>query len=243
MSAVPPGFPLDPIAAPGFQEPTRRHLFSGRFDYSGRYAASLATVIFATYLQVNTNFGLFIQGVLYDTGYPQSTLVLLFTQTLLPVVAYVFAFLIAPTTPTRRFVAAGLAVVILLIWALLTAGRLGGSLPPIGGPMVIQVFIAPAGAGVFVALLGWLIVRERSPLSYLVLLLTPLLGIVALATAFNGVDSGTTQLLIVPLAAVIGIGGAWAARGLSTLTQRTAPAYPAVGTQPVPPSTQVPPAV
>ncbi|CAN5216695.1 hypothetical protein BH11ACT3_BH11ACT3_24030 [soil metagenome] len=216
----PPGFPLDPPMSSRWQEPTRRHPFVGRFDYSGRYAASLVTLLFAVYLQINTSFSQLVQAVAFNAGFGADITLLFVGQFVFTIACFVVAFLIAPATMARRALAAGLAVVILVVWALLFAGRLTGDIRLPGNNPIGFILTNQAGAGLFAALLGWLIVRERPALSYLVLIPIVLIGIVGYATVFAGVSSGITIMVTTVLTVIIGVAAAWGARGLATLVQR-----------------------
>jgi hypothetical protein len=218
--ASPPASPLDPPVAAGWQEPARRHPFGRRFDYSGRYAASLVILLFGVYLQITTNFAQLVQSAAFGAGYSEDITVLFVTQFIFTIACFVIAFLIAPTTIGRRALAAGVALVILVVWAILFAGRLTGDIPMSGGNVVGILLTAPAGAGLLAALLGWLIVRERPALSYVVLILVPVVGLVGYGLLLNAMTSGITIMVTTVLTTVIGVGAAWAARGLATLVQR-----------------------
>jgi len=188
---------------------------------SARYGASLVTLLFAVYLQINNNFAQFVQSVSLHSGMGADITALLGFQFFFVVSCFVAAFLMAPTTLPRRLIAAGAAVVLLVIWAVFFAGRITGSITLPGGPFLSTVFVSSAYVGALVAVLGWLIVRERPGLSYLVVLLMPLIGVVSWFLLRAAAPAGVTLIVTTLVTAIIGVGAAWAARGLASLVQRT----------------------
>jgi hypothetical protein len=71
-------------------------------------------------------------------------------------------------------------------------------------------FIVPLAIGA-----GWLIVRERPAITYLFLLLSILGGVVPFLLALSGAPSVASQLLLPPVALVLGVGIAWLARAVA----------------------------
>jgi hypothetical protein len=90
-----------------------------------------------------------------------------------------------------------------------------GPFPFATGFLTPLSFIVP-----LVTATGWLIVRERPALSYLLLLLAVLGGAIPFFLVLNAAPAVVMQLVAPPLAAAIGIGIAWLARGIAAAGQR-----------------------
>lgn len=209
-----------------FTEPTRRLNFAAPFTYDARYGASLVAVLMGSYLLLNANVsqvGMALTGL---GGMPPTVVVLLVVQLVFAVLVLIAGLLVHPTTPTRRLVATAVVLVGVVLWFVVSTGRLTGDvrLPPLS-----LVFVTPAFAVTVLATAAWLIVRERPGVTYLLLILTVVGGLIPYALVMANVDSGTNQLAVTPIAAILGIGIAWLARAIAAGLSR------GVATAPVPP--------
>lgn len=213
-----PGTANDAYAPVTWVEPTRRLQFSRRFTYDGRYGAALVSVVLGGYLLLSANVS---QLVLTATGigaYPAEQVILFLIQYLIAVAVIVFGLAVVPATSGRRIIAIVLVLVLLVVWTMLVAARVTGATGPLpfaSGFVTAASFIVP-----LVAATGWLIVRERPAVSYLLLLLTLLGGALPFFFALNGMSSTASHLVAMPLAAVLGAGIAWLARAIAAGTQR-----------------------
>lgn len=212
-----------------FTEPTRRLTFTPPFSYDGRYGASLVAFLLGSYLLLNANVsqvGTALSGL---GGLPPTVIAVLVLQLLFAALVLIAGIVIHPTTPTRRLVAAAVVVIGLVLWFIVTTARLTGDLrlPPLS-----IVLVAPSFAVTVIATAAWLIVRERPGVTYLLLILTIVGGLIPFALVMANVDSGTSQMVIIPIAAIIGIGIAWLARAIAAGLSRGA----AISTAPVPPA-------
>jgi hypothetical protein len=214
----PPGFTVDPYAPVAWVEPTRRLPFSPRFTYDGRYGAALVSVVLGGYLLLTANVSQLALALGGVGAYPAEQVVLFLTQYLFAVAVLVFGLAVAPATSGRRIIAIVVVLVLLLIWTMMVAARVTGAAGPLpfaSGFVVATSFIVP-----LVTATGWLIVRERPGISYLLLLLTLIGGALPLFFTLNALPSTFTYLVAMPLAAVLGAGIAWGARAIAAGTQR-----------------------
>lgn len=186
---------------------------TARAEYvrGARYGAALAATLLGGYLMATQGIGQFVQLTLIGNGEPEVA-VLVFSRFLFGVVVLVVGLLVAPTSVARRVIAAGIAVVLTVVSSLLFAGRLNGDVPL---PHWSSGFLHPAFVATLAATVGWLIVRERHPLTFLLLILTVVLGVLPHQFIIQSVPSAVTELTVVPLAAIVGVGIAWAAAGIT----------------------------
>jgi hypothetical protein len=218
MSDVPaPPPPARAFRVP-WTEPTRRLPFSPRFSYDARYGASLVAVLLGGYLLLFANVSQVTLG-LSGRGFPLEQTVYLLIQYLFAVLVVVVGLLIAPGTQGRRVFAVVAVLIVLVVWTLLVSARMTGAASPlpafVTGFVVSPVFIVP-----LVTTLGWLIVRERPAVSYLLLVATLFGGTISFAATLNAVPAIVTMLIAPPIAGAIGIGIAWGARGIAATIQR-----------------------
>ncbi|WP_404430313.1 hypothetical protein LG299_11455 [Microbacterium lacus] len=180
-----------------------------RFDRNARYGAALVGTLFATYLCVSTDFSAFVQAANYaGTLGTDQPLVDLF-EYLLMLGLFVVSFSIAPTTAGRRLGAVTLAAVVLLLWAAVGIERGVGN---IVDPIEFWTFVTGQGfIALVVGLGGWLIVRERHPLAFIVLLFAVVPPIVSRMIVDASWTSGSYVLVLEGVVIALGIGGAWLA--------------------------------
>jgi hypothetical protein len=207
-----------PSAPVAWVEPTRRLAYSPRFTYDGRYGAALVSVVLGGYLLLTANVSPLVLAVGGVGANPAEQVVLFLTQYLIAVAVLVFGLAIAPATSGRRVIAIVVVLVLLVVWTLIVAARVSGATGPLPfatGFVVAPVFIVP-----LVTATGWLIVRERPGVSYLLLLLTLIGGALSVFFLLNNLPSTFTELIKLPIAAALGAGIAWLARGIAAGTQR-----------------------
>jgi hypothetical protein len=182
----------------------------------GRYGAALVATLLGGYLMATQGIGQFVQATAFGAAPPELAALLL-SRFLFGVVVLVAGFLIAPTVLWRRLTAAGIAILLTALSSVLFAGRLTGD---VRLPMESAIFLHPAFVATLAATAGWLLVRDRHPLTFLLLLLTVVVGVVPQQFALQGLPGAASELTVVPLAAVVGVGIAWAAAGISRALQR-----------------------
>lgn len=206
-----------------FTEPTRRLTFAPPFTYDARYGASLVAVLLGSYLLLNANVSQVALALSGLGGLPANVTALLVAQLVFAVIVLVVGFLIHPSTPIRRLAAGAIVLIGLVLWIVLSGARITGavSLPPLS-----IVVLAPSFAVTALATAGWLIVRERPAVSYLLLIAILIGGVIPYAMVMAAVDSGTSLLAVTPIAAVLGIGVAWVARAIAAGFSRGAVAPP-----------------
>ncbi len=207
-----------PSGPVGWSEPTRRLSFSPRFTYDGRYGAALVSIVLGGYLLLTANVSQLVLAASGVGAYPAEQVVLFLTEFLIAVAVLVFGLAIAPATSGRRVIAVVVVLVLLVVWTMIVAARVTGAAGPLpfaSGFVVPASFIVP-----LVTATGWLIVRERPAISYLLLLLTAIGGALQVFFTLNALPSTFTYLVAVPLAAVLGAGVAWLARAIAAGTQR-----------------------
>jgi len=188
------------------------------FDAGTRYGIALVGVLFAAYLNIDTGFTTFLQAVDFGGTLGSDQSIVNAVQFVLIVGLYVAAFAIAPAPGSRRLAAITLACVVLFLWATFGIERsVGNVAEPVGFWLFVlnQGFITLA-----VALGGWLLVRARHPLAFVVLLVAIVPPIVAGVLRDASVTSGAYQLIIEAIVVLGGIGGAWAAWAIDRLVRR-----------------------
>lgn len=195
-----------------FVEPTRRLTFSPRFSYDGRYGAALVAVLLGGYLMLTTNVGQLALAFSGRANFPPEQTVFLFLQYAFAVAVVLAGLAIAPATSGRRVIAVVVALVLILLWTILFSARITGTAGPL--PFATGFFTWPSLIVPLAAATGWLIVRERSAISYLALLLAFLGGLIPFLLVLNGASGIVTQLIVPAVAGVIGVGIAWIARAI-----------------------------
>ena len=218
MTTPPPGYATDPEASASWVEPTRRLQFSPRFTYDGRYGAALVSVVLGGYLLLTANVSQLVLAASGIGADPADQVVPFLTQYLIAVAVLVFGLAIVPATSGRRVIAIVVVLVLLVVWTLLVGARVTGATGPFpfaSGFVTASSFIVP-----LVTATGWLIVRERPGISYLLLLLTVIGGALPFFFALNSLSPMASHLVATPLAAVLGAGVAWLARAIAAGTQR-----------------------
>lgn len=180
-----------------------------RFDRNARYGASMGGVLFAGYLNIVTSFDAFIQAENYAGVLGTDVPIVDVFEFLVCLGLYIVSFALFPTSAARRLGAVTLACVALLLWATIGIERgVGNIVEPVG----LWQFITDQGLiTLIVSLGGWLIVRERTPAAYVVLLLALISPIVSRLLVESSVTSGAYALVTLGVVVIIGLGGAWAA--------------------------------
>ena len=180
-----------------------------RFDAGTRYGIALVGVLFAAYLNIATTFTTFLQAVDFGGTLGSDNSIVNAVQFVTILGLYVAAFAIAPASGGRRLAAVTLACVVLLLWATLGIER---SIGAITEPVGFWLFVLNQGfITLVVSLGGWLLVRGRHPLAFVVLLVAIVPPLVAGVLRDASVTSGSYQLVIEAIVVLGGIGGAWAA--------------------------------
>jgi hypothetical protein len=178
-------------------------------DAGTRYGIALVGVLFAGYLNIATGFTTFLQAVDFGGTLGSDDSIVNAVQFVTILGLYVAAFTIAPASGSRRLAAVTLACVVLLLWATFGIER---SIGTITEPVDLWLFVLNQGfITLVVSLGGWLLVRERHPLTFVVLVVAVVPPIVAAALRDASVTSGAYQLIIEAIVVLGGIGGAWAA--------------------------------
>lgn len=122
---------------------------------------------------------------------------------------FIAAFTVMPASGARRLGAVTLACVVLLLWATVGIQRGIGN---IRHPIEFWAFVTDQGlVTLIVALGGWLLVRGRHPLSFVVLLLALVPPVVTGLLVGASVTSGAFTLVSLGVVIMLGIGGAWLA--------------------------------
>ena len=193
-------------------EPTRRLTFSPRFTYEGHYGASVVALILGGYLFLNTNLSQLAIGLAGVASYPAEQVAIFLLQFVFAIVVILFGLAVAPATPARRGAAVVAALILIILWTVMFSARITGASGPL--PTATGFIASPAFIVPLAVVLGWLIVRERPGITYLVLLLSLIGGAVPFALVLNGASVIVYQLLTAPLVAVLGVGMAWIARAI-----------------------------
>jgi len=180
-----------------------------RFDRNARYGAALVGTLFATYLCVSTDFSAYVQAANYAGTLGTDQPLVDFFEFVLMLGVFVASFITAPTTSARRLGAVTLAAVVLLLWAAVGIERGVGNIVE---PVEFWTFVTGQGfVALVVGLGGWLIVRERHPLAFIVLLFAIIPPIVSKMIVDSAWTSGSYTLVLEGVVIVLGIGGAWLA--------------------------------
>ncbi|HEV7741285.1 MAG TPA: hypothetical protein VGO65_02605 [Pseudolysinimonas sp.] len=202
-----------------FLEPTRRLPFSPRLSYDGRYGASLVSLVLGGYLLLNSNITQLAIALGGSTAFAPDQVAYFSIQFIFAIAVIVFGFAIAPAALGRRVMAVVLALVLIILWTLLYTARITGTGGPL--PFASGFVSAPAFIVTLVLATGWLIVRERPWVTYLLLLLTLLAGAIPFSLVLNGASAVPTQLAGFLVAAVVGAGIAWLARAVAGAIQQS----------------------
>ncbi len=181
-----------------------------------RYGITVTATVLGGYLLSTASIGQFVQAMAFG-GAPELFAVLLLLRYVFAVAVLAIGFLLAPTSTGRRLLAAGIVVIGGIVFAVLIALRLTGGL---SGPPAMSIVLHPAFFAVLLATAGWLIVRGRPAISFLLLLATLLVGFVPFGFALAGIESAMAELVVTPLALLVGVGIAWAARGIAAASHR-----------------------
>lgn len=214
MSSAVPSFSSEG-AAPGPSAGASAALSSRAEHRRGvRYGLALACMVLGVYLVMQWNPG----PLLYDAA------PLFRVQTVLQLaIAVLVLFLglaVAPTSVARAAISAVLVAGLIIVASLLFYFRLTGALMlPV---VMLGSLITPGYAALGGALLGWLIVRRRHPLTYLLVLGALLPGLVRHALVLAGAGAGMIWFSDLLITLVVGVGGAWIAAGVSWMLGRRA---------------------
>lgn len=189
-----------------------------RFDRNARYGAAMVGVMFAAYLNIATDFSAFIEAANYAGELGTDVPIVDFLQFLVILGLYITSFVLMPTTGARRLGAVTLACVVLLLWATIGIERGIGN---INEPVAFWTFVVNQGLiTLLVALGGWLLVRGRHPLAFIVLLIVVIPPIVSRILVDVSATSGSYTLVTEAMVIVFGIGGAWLAALIDRLVRR-----------------------
>ena len=175
-------------------------------------------MLFAAYLNIATGFTTFLQAVDFGGTLGSDQSVVNAVQFVVILGLYISAFAIAPAPAGRRLAAVTLACVVLFLWATFGIERsIGNVTEPVGFWLFVlnQGFIT-----LVVALGGWLLVRQRHPLAFVVLAVAVVPPIVAGVLRDASVTSGSYQLVIEGIVVLGGIGAAWAAWAIDRALRR-----------------------
>jgi hypothetical protein len=202
-----------------------------RLDPPTRYGIALGMVVAATYLNIATDFTGYLNQTHYGGSASVSVLGLL--QFAMILVLYVVAFTVMPVGSGRRLAAVTFASVVLLLWATLGIERSVGNL---AHPVQLWFVLLNQGfITLLVSLGGWLIVRGRHPLAFVVVALAIVPPLVARALDDASVTSGSYTLTLEGVIAVGGLVGgalAWAIDALARRIARRGESAPARAPRP-----------
>lgn len=230
MSAAVPSFPVQEAAPEGRAPLTPR----AEHRRGVRYGSSLACVVLGVYLVMQWS----PSALMYSA--PAALVLQTVAQLGLAIAVLLIGLALAPTSVARAAIAVVLAVGLLVIVTALFYLRLTGSfLLPV--PVLWSVLI-PGTAALGSGLLGWLIVRRRHPLTYVLVLGALLPGVVRHLLLMGGAESGVIWFSDLVTAFVVGVGGAWIAAGISHVLGGRRTSAPATSPPAAPPGTVPPPA-
>lgn len=188
------------------------------FDAGTRYGIALVGVLFAAYLNIATGFTTFLQAVDFGGTLGSDDSIVNAVQFLTIVGLYVASFAIAPAPGAHRLAAITLACVVLFLWATLGIER---SIGNVTEPIDLWLFVLNQGfITLVVSLGGWLLVRQRHPLAFVVLIVAIVPPIVAGVLRDASVTSGAYQLIIEGIVVLGGVGGAWAGWAIDRAVRR-----------------------
>jgi hypothetical protein len=178
-----------------------------RFTPNARYGLALMGVVFATYLNISTDFTTYIQGTNYAGSVGGDFSALTVVQFAMIVVLYVVSFAIFPVSGERRLAAITLACVVLFLWATLGIERGVGN---VREPIDFWTFVLNQG---FVALLvsvgGWFILHKRHWLSAVVLAVILVPPFVSKSLIQSAVTTGSYTLVLETVVFVAAVAAAW----------------------------------
>lgn len=177
-------------------------------DPGFRYGAALVGVLFATYLNAATDFTAYIVSAGYAGSLGSDVPLLNIVQFATIVVLYVVSFALIPGSAARRLAAVTLAVVVLMLWATFGILRGTGRIPEASGFWFVA--LDQGMIALVVSVGGWLLVRGRHPLAFLVLVVAAIPPIVARVMVDAEVPEGAYTLVIQGIVWLGGIGAAWA---------------------------------
>jgi hypothetical protein len=189
-----------------------------RFDRSARYGVSIGTMVFATYLTAATDFSAIIQASNFagsiGSDVPQVNLVEGFTIMAL----YIASACFMPVNAARRVSAATFAYTMLLVWAELGIQRGTGNL---GANNALLEFVLNQGMlALVIAIVSWLILRRRHPISYVVVLVALVPGFESAALTAASASTAATALVVQLSVAVLGTGAVWLAAAIDSGVRR-----------------------
>ncbi|WP_424449422.1 hypothetical protein [Microbacterium arborescens] len=189
-----------------------------RWNRGARYGAAVVAAMFATYLAVASDFSAIVQAEMYAGTITNDMPYVDALQFVLVVLTLVASLALLPTSGMRRVGGVTLACVTLFLWAtfglLRGAGRLA-HLDPLWAVVLDQGFIALlAGVG------GWVIARERHPLSWLVVVVALVPPVVGPRLVEANVTSGGYALAMQGIVIVGGLAATWAAAGIDRWARR-----------------------
>ena len=188
------------------------------FDAGTRYGIALVGVLFAAYLNIATGFTTFLQAVDFGGTLGSDDSIVNAVQFLTIVGLYVASFAIAPAPGAHRLAAITLACVVLFLWATLGIERSVGNVTE---PVDLWLFVLNQGfITLVVSLGGWLLVRQRHPIAFVVLIVAIVPPIVAGVLRDASVTSGAYQLIIEGIVVLGGVGGAWAGWAIDRAVRR-----------------------
>lgn len=205
MSAAFPSFPTQGAApeGPAVLSPRAEH------RRGVRYGLSLACVVLGVYLVMQWS----------PSALMAALVPLLMLQTVLQLMIAISVLLIglalAPTSAARAVISAVLAAGLLVVVTVLSYLQLTGVLA-LPARMLWSVLI-PGTAALGGAMLGWLIVRRRHPLTYVLVLGALAPGLVRYVLLMSGAEPGLIWFSDLLVTFVAGVGGAWIAAGISRL--------------------------
>lgn len=181
-----------------------------------RYGISLAAVVLGVYLLLQWQ-----PGPLLNMGMGGSSLLVLQSLAMFAIGVLVLAcgLAIAPASPARTVPMALLALVAVPLAAVILYLRVTGALP--GRPVWLWNLMTPGTAALAVAILGWLVVRSRPVLTYVLVVAALLPAIVRFGLLLAGVESPVIWFTDLALSAVVGVGAAWLAAGVARMTGST----------------------
>lgn len=233
MSTTPP-VPAPDVYAPtgAFVEPTRRYTYSPRVTYEGRYGASVVALVLGGYLLVNTNLSQLALGISGLASFEPAQTAIFFLQYAFAVVVVLFGLAVAPGAIGRRVIAVVVVLVLIVLWTVIFSARLTGTVPL---PYASGYIAAPSFIAALAIPAGWLIVRERPGVTYLFLILSILAGLLPFLVVLASADVIINQLIIAPVALVVGVGIAWLARAVAGAIQSSHERSPLVD-PPAPPA-------
>ena len=183
-------------------------------DHRLRVLLSLVTVSVGAYLTV-----LSFSGQIYSVflGYNPTPFLGLYLvlQVLIALAVLSLGWGFAPTSVPRRALAIGLTIGLVVFSVTIAIVRISGTLR-VPGALFMQFTVGNVPFMIVVAVaLGWLIVRERSPIAFVFVLLAGVIPIAQYALLLAGTESILTQLLMLMLSAAVLVSIAWMGRGVS----------------------------